>query len=94
MREVCQSGISIVLAQQNAIFGTGSKHAVGLVYALVDQVINQYTNVSLVAPKDKRILPFQLSMGINAGHQTLCSRLLISRGSIHLTSQEKPLYNT
>ena len=89
MRELSQAEIGIVLTQQNAILSTGSKHPIRLIHAFIDQIINQDTNIGLVTTKYERILSGKLSMRIDTGYQALCRRLLISRRTIDLTSQEE-----
>ena len=49
-----QSGIGIILAQQDAVFSPGGKHAVRLVNAFRHQVVYQHADVGLVSFQFKR----------------------------------------
>ena len=94
MRQRGQANIGIILAQQNTVFRSRSKHPVRLIHALIDQVINQDANIGLVPTQHERILPSKLSVRIDTRHQTLGGRFLISRCTIDLASQEKTLDNS
>ena len=51
-----QTRICIVLAQENTVFRTRSKHAVRFINALCREVINQYTDITLVSIHHERLL--------------------------------------
>ena len=89
----CEAEIGIVLAQQNAVFGTGGKHTVGLINSFINKVVNKNANVCLVSAKHQRLAIRKPQMGIDTGHNSLRRSFLITGGTINLTSQEEVFYN-
>ena len=45
----CQAHIGIILAEQDAIFGTGGKHTVRFVYTFRYEVVNKYADIGFIA---------------------------------------------
>ena len=89
MGKLGETEIGIVLSEQNAIFGPGGKHPVRLIHALIDKVVDEYANVSLVSAQHQRLMLGHILMGVGTGHNSLRCSLLITGGAIHLTGQEK-----
>jgi hypothetical protein len=88
-----QAQIGIILAQQQAVFGPRSKHAVRLGRTFGNQVINQDANVCLIPPENDRRQVLYLASGIDPRHQTLRPRFLITRSAINLARKKKVLAN-
>ena len=44
-----QTHIRIILAEQDTVFGTRGKHAVGFVHAFRDKIVDQYADIGFVA---------------------------------------------
>ena len=93
MGKLGKSEIGIVLPEKNTILGTGSEHAVRLIYALINKVINENTNIGLVTTKDKRFLFHEEQMGIHTSNDTLCGGFFIAGGTIHLPCQEEVVHH-
>ena len=93
VRQLRQTEISIVLTQKNAVFRPRGKHTIRLINPLIDQVIDQHANVSLVPSQHERIFTFQFPMCIDSRHQTLRSSFLVTRRSIDLAGEEQPVDN-
>ena len=93
MGEFGEAKIGIILAKKNTILGTGSEHAVRLIYALINKVINENTNIGLVTTKDKRLLFHEEQMGIHTGNNSLRSGFFIAGGTIHLPCQKEVVHH-
>src|SRR5262245_43639235 len=61
-----QSQVRIVLPQQQPIFSAGGKHPIRFDSALGDQVIDQHTYISLIAPQDDWRHPLYFSGRVNS----------------------------
>src|SRR5690606_2273006 len=57
--------------------------------AFINEIINQYSDITLVSGEDEGIFFIRLEMGIYAGYQSLTSCLFITCGSIDLTCKEQ-----
>ena len=79
--------VGIVLTKQDTVFGTGSKHPVRLIHAFGHQVVDQHTDISLVALEDQRLLAGQLEMRIDAGHQALRGGFFVAGRAVDLSGQ-------
>ena len=91
MPDRSEPAVGVVLPQQDAVFRTRSEHPVGFIHAFRYQIIDQDTDVRLVAPQDHRIQFLQFPVGVNAGHKALCSGFFVASCAVHLTRQEKIL---
>ena len=94
MRKRSQTKIGGVLTKKNPILSPRGKHPIGFIYTLIDQVVDQNANISLITAKDKRFLLRKLKMGVDTGHQALCSGFFVTRGTIDLSCQEKARNDT
>ena len=83
--------IRIILAKQYPVFCTRGKHSIGLIDAFGNQVINQYSYISFVAPQYKRLLTKNRKRSIYTRHQTLRSRFLIAGRTVDLPCQKQTL---
>ena len=95
-----ESGIGIVLAQQNAVFSPGGEHAVGFVYTLGHKVVDEHTNVGLVAPQSQLALRLSrawvgtcMQGSVHAGNETLSGSFFITGGTVHLSGHKKTPHN-
>ena len=91
-RALGEAKIRIVLAKQDTILRPRSKHAIGFIHALRDQIIYQNTYIRLITTENERFLIMTLKMSIDPGHDTLSSRFLISGRTIDL-SRQKEVFN-
>src|ERR1700722_3394739 len=89
MADLRKAQIGIVLSEQQAVFGAGSKHAVRLDRALRHKVVNENADISLVAAKDDRLFALHSAGGVNAGHEPLRTCFLITGSPVDLASQVK-----
>ena len=76
--------VSVILAQQYAIFGAGGEHTVWLVHTLCHQIVDQHPYVSLVAGEGELPVAARLEGGIDSGEQTLSGRLLVTGRAVDL----------
>ena len=84
-----EAHVGIVHAEQNAVFGTRSKHAVRLVHTFGHQVVNQNTDVSFVASQRERFAAVAIDMCIDAGYDALSSCFFVSGSTIYLSGKEQ-----
>ena len=71
------------------MLGARGEHAVGLIYTLCYQIIDEHANVGLIACQNKWFSPYNLLMGIHSGHQPLPCSFLVARGTIYLACKEE-----
>ena len=83
-----QPPVRVVNPQMQAKLGARGEHAVGLVCAFRDQVINQYGGVGFRPVEDERGLARYLQSGINAGHDPLAGCFFVSAGAVNLAGKE------
>ena len=81
--------VGIVLSQQNAVFGSRSEHAIGILDTFRNQIVNEHTDVSLRTGQNQRIFFGKGEMCVDACHESLARRLLITGGSVHLSGKIK-----
>src|SRR6266498_2335481 len=89
MPEARDAQVGVVLAYEEPILGPRCKHPVGFSRAFSHQVVNENSDVSLVALEDKRRRTLHAQSCVDAGHQTLGCSLLVAGGSIDLACQIK-----
>ena len=85
--------IGIVLAKQYSVLGTRGEHAVGLVHALRDKVVNEHAYVGLVAMQDELLLALEFQCRIDAGNKSLSCRLLVAGGAVDLSGKVEVLHH-
>ena len=85
-----QTQIGIVLAQQQAVFGTRGEHAVGLLGTAGNQVIHQHAEIGFIAAWRPRRLVTRLAGSIDTRQQTLCRGLFVAGGAVDLPGEEQP----
>ena len=84
-----QSPVGVVRAQGQAVLGPRREHAVRLVDAAGEQVVDQHADVRLVAAEDERLFALELAGGVDAGDDALPGGLLVAAGAVDLPGQEQ-----
>ena len=85
-----QAPIGIVMPQQQAVLGAAGEHAIRLVDAAGDEVVDHHAQVGFVAAKDQGIASLQRQCRVGAGQQSLGGRLFVARGAVELSGQVEP----
>ncbi len=83
----CETHVGIVLTQKYAVFSARGKHAVRLIDALGDEIIDQHSYISFIAREGKRLGSFDLESGIDSRYQPLSGGFLITGGTVDLTGE-------
>ncbi len=86
-----QAPVGVVLPQKEPVLGERGEHAVGLLCAARDQVVNEHADVCLVAAEHERLFALELSCGVYACHDALGGRLLVAACAVDLACQKQPL---
>ena len=79
--------ISIILAEQDAVFSAGGEHSIGVLNAFRDEVIDKNADIPLTAGKDEGWIMTQGEYCVDAGHQSLAGGLLVAGGAVDLSGQ-------
>ena len=87
IRDRSKSEIRIVLPEQNTVFGTRGKHAVGFVHAFGNEIVDQYSDVGFVALQYHGFFPFQRPVCVDSGYESLRRGLFVSGRSVDLTCE-------
>ena len=85
-----QALVGVVLTQDQAVFAAGGHHAVRLVGALGDQVVDQRADIGVAAPQDEGRETEQLPRGVHPGDKALHGGLLIAGGAVELARAVQP----
>src|SRR5438093_10074603 len=85
-----ETGIGVIDAQVQPKFGARGEHAVGLVRALGDQVVNQDSGVAFGPADDQRVSAPKRASGVEAGDQALATGFLVARSAVDLPCQVQP----
>ena len=93
IRLFSESHVGVVRAKQYPVLGSRCEHAVWFVNTLCHQVINEHTNVCLVAAQCKVVLSVNLQCRVYSGNESLAGGLLISGCSVHLSGKVESFYN-
>src|SRR5262249_39977750 len=81
--------ICIVNPQVQPELRARSKHAVGFVGPLRDQIVNQNGRVGLGAIKNQRWLLLDFQSRIDPRHQSLTRSFFVSRSAVYLAGEEQ-----
>ena len=84
-----QAHVGVVLAQLQPVFGAAGEHAVRLVGAVGDQVVDQYAQIRFVAARAPASLLAGETRGIEAGQQALRGGFFIAGGAVDLAGEEQ-----
>ena len=87
MGERGEAAVGVVLAEEQAIFGTAGEHAVRFVDATGDEVVDQYTDVGLIARQDHWLAPGDGERGVGAGDEALGASFFVAGGAVNLAGQ-------
>ena len=79
----------IILTQYQPTLSTRGEHSVWFICSLRDEIINHYTNISILTAENQWFTTLNRECSVNAGHYTLSSRLFIASCTINLSSKEK-----
>ena len=82
-----QTEVGIVLTQQNSVFGTRSEHSVGLIDTFRNQIVDQHTDVGLVASQHEGLTASEFQVGVDTRHQTLRGGLFVTGRAVDLTRE-------
>ena len=82
-----ETAVGVVVPQQQPIFGAAGEHAVGLVDAAGDEIIDQHADVRLIAVEDERLAAGKSEGRIGAGHESLSGGFLVAGGAVDLTGE-------
>ena len=85
-----QTEIRIVLAENEPVFAAAGHHPVRLIGALRHQIIDQRSDIGLVAAQDERLLTPDFQRRIDTRHEPLRRSLLIAARSVRLTCRIQP----
>ena len=69
---------------QQTVLAAGGHHAVGLVRAFGDKVVNERADIAVAAAEDERLAPEYPERRVDARDEALHRRLLISGGAVEL----------
>ena len=89
MPDGAQALVGVVLTQQQTVLAAAGHHAVGLIGALGDQIVDEGADIGLSPRKDQRLLAFQRQGGVDPRSKALDRRLLIARGPAELSRAVK-----
>src|SRR4051794_9479351 len=73
-----EPGVGVVLAQQQAILRSRSKHPVRLDRSLGYQIVDEHSDVSLVPSKNQWLLITDTSCRIDSRYKSLCCSFFVS----------------
>src|SRR2546427_3412407 len=84
-----EAAVGIVDPQMQSELGARGEHAVGLVRALRDQVVNQDRGVGFRPVEDKRRLALHFESSVNPSHYSLTRSLFIARRTVDLSGEKE-----
>ena len=85
----CQSPISIISPQHQAVLAAAGQHPVGLFEVFGHQIVDHCADITFFASQGHRILVAKEPGCIEASHQPLGGGLFIARGAIELTRRKQ-----
>ena len=74
------------MTKQESIFSPRRKHAIRLPGILGNQIVNQDANIGLRSIENEWLIPTELQCCVDAGHDTLSRRFLITGCPVDLAS--------
>src|SRR5712692_2332369 len=86
-----QAQIGVVLAQLEAIFRAAREHAIGLRHPARDQIIDEHTEVRLVAAWPPCRLALRAQSCVHASEQALGGGFFIAGRAVDLAGEVEPL---
>jgi hypothetical protein len=82
-----EAAVGVVDAQVQAELGARGEHAVRLVGALGDEVVDEDAGVAFGAVHGEGRLAFEPERGVDAGHDSLAGRLFVAAGAVDLAGE-------
>ncbi len=82
-----EAAVGVVDAQVQAELGARGEHAVGLVGALRNEVVDEDAGVAFGAVHGERRLALEPERGVDAGHDALAGGFFISTGAVDLAGE-------
>ena len=79
-----QPAVGVVVPQQQAVLGPASEHAVRLIDAPGDEVVDEHADIRLGAVQDQGVFAFHPERRVDAGHQPLRRCLLVAGRAVDL----------
>ena len=79
----------VVLSQQKSKLGPGSKESIRFVDSTSDEIVDQDSDVCLIAFQEEWLLPANLQGRVYPRNDALPRRLLVPRGAIDLAREEE-----
>src|SRR5471032_23209 len=84
-----QAQVGVVFAQDQAIFGPGRKHPVRFLSPESNQVVDQHTDVRLVAARAPAVFALCTQCRVGSGQQTLGAGFFVTGGAVDLPGEEQ-----
>lgn len=91
MSKGAEALISVVLAEEKAVFSTTGEDAIGLGAAFGDEIVDHDAKVGLVTGEDEGLVTENLEGGVGPGEEALAGGLFIARGPIDLAGKVEAL---
>src|SRR5436309_3311330 len=85
--EVPEALLGVVLAKEQAELGLRGMHAIGLIHLFGDEVVDEDSEVRLIAPQDDLVAAEGKAGGVDAGHDAEGSRFLVAGGADNLAGE-------
>ena len=86
-----QTEIRVVDAEQQAVLRSRGEHSIRLEAAFRDQVVDENSDVRLVARELESIATQHTTRGVDAGDETLRRRFFVARRSVDLSREKQSL---
>ena len=90
---LCQSGVCIILSEENSVFSSGGEHSVWLVHAFCREVIDKNADIAFVSLHFKCLVSHTMERSIDSSNSTLTAGFFVSCRSIYLACEEKTFYD-
>ena len=88
-----EPAVGVVVPQGEPVLGAAGEHAIGLVDALRDEVVDQHADVRRVALDHERLAARGGERRIRPGHDPLRRCLLVARRAVDLPGAKKPAHS-
>ena len=85
-----QAAVGIVAAKREPIFGPAGEHAIRLIDATGDEVVDHHTQIGVFAAQHERFFTLQAQHGVRARQKPLPARLFIAGGAVDLSGEIEP----
>ena len=82
-----EAEVCVVVAEDQAVFGTAREHAIRLGGSLGHEVVHEHTEIGISTAEDQRRFALQFKRGICAGKEPLPCGFLVAGGSVDLSGE-------